>query len=455
MHRPHLRPHPHIPFFRIFYSTTFTVLSLFLAVLLLITPGDHIRQSFTKREIFHIFIVGGLYLLTLLIAVFIYAGRLYATRSALARIPKEVNWSEEQGKVGREIRKGLARSATIAYESRPRDLRDEKAERGVTRTPRLGRTAEGRQSLDTATSFEPAWGIIAHPGWSSPCSPDLPNLHYEPVILELSHLIEAKAVSLAPSDPLSAHEPADLILNPEEAEAPIPDPVAVELLQRPASMSLRDYLSHLAAVGMLDLEPLASDFLTQYEYARYSGQALNEDEFRTLMGIFAEILRGMRPLDAGIVDEVRAEMEEEEEEEVMSSESGDGDDDEAGYGDAESIRTTETVQRTPQPEIYSASASSSAPSSPSTSSPSGTDGTIHTAPSRPAATRNPSSRSRRSALNPSVHQPSLSSLRRVRTDTSGSGYSVRSRAGSVIRLKEARGPLDLPYAILTGDGEEM
>ena len=327
----------------------------------------------------------------------------------------------------------------------------------MTRTPRLGRTAEGRQSLDTATSFEPAWGIIAHPGWSSPCSPDLPNLHYEPVILELSHLIEAKAVSLAPSDPLSAYEPADLILNPEEAEAPIPDPFAVELLQRPASMSLRDYLSHLAAVGMLDLEPLASDFLTRYEYARYSGQALNEDQFRTLMGVFAEILRGMRPLDAGIVDEVRAEMEEEEEEEeeVMSSESGVGDDDEeAGYGDAESIRTTETVQRTPQPEIYSASASSS-PSSPSTSSRSGTDSTIHTAPSRPAATRNPSSRSRRSALNRSVHQPSLSSLRRVRTDTSGSGYSVRSRAGSVIRLKEARGPLDLPYAILTGDGEEM
>ena len=449
MHRLHLRPHPHIPFFRIFYSTTFTVLSLFLAVLLLITPGDHIRQSFTKREIFHNFIVGGLYLLTLLIAVFIYAGRLYATRSALARIPKEVNWSEEQGKVGREIREGLARSEAIAYESRPRNLRDEKAARGVTRKPRLGRTAEGTQSLDTATNFEPAWGVISHPGWSSPSSPDLPNLHYEPVILELSHLIEAKAVSLAPSDPLSSYEP-DLTLNPEEAEAPVPDPVAVELLQRPASMSLRDYLAHLAAVGMLDLEPLASDFLTRYEYARYSGQAINEDEFRNLMGVFAEILRGMRPLDAGILDEVRAEMEEE----VMSSESGDGDD-EVVYGDAESIRTTETVQRTPQPETYAASSSSSSLSAKPTSSRSGSHSTIHTAPSRPAATRNPSNRSRRSTLNRSLHQPSLSSLRRVRTDTSSSGYSARSTAGSVIRLKEATGPLDLPYAILTGDGEEI
>ena len=346
--------------------------------------------------------------------------------------------------MGREIRKGLARSATISYESHPRDLRDEKAARGVKKKARLGRTAEGRQSLDTVTSFEPVWGVISHPGWSSPSSPDLPNLHYEPVILELSHLIEAKAVSLAPSDPLSSYEP-DLNLNQEESEAPIPDPVAVELLQRPASMGLRDYLSHLATFGMLDLEPLTSNFLTRYEHARYSGEELDEGEFRTLMGVFAEILRGMRPLDVSIVDEMRAEMEE-----AMSSES-----DEDGDRDAASINTTETVQRTPQPDAYAASSSSSSSSSSSTGSRSGSQGTIHRAPSRPGTTRNPSSRSRRSAKNRSAHQPSLTSLRRMRTDTSSSGYSARSGVGSVIRLKEARGPLDLPYAIMTGDGQEV
>lgn len=349
------------------------------------------------------------------------------------------------------ISKGLARSATIAYESHPRDLRDEKAARGVRKKPRLGRTAEGRQSQDTVASLEPAWGIISHPGWSSPSSTDLPNLEYEPVIIELSHLIEAKAVSLAPSDPLSSSYDPHPILNAdgeEEAEPPIPDPVAVELLQRPASMGLRDYLSHLAAVGMLDLEPLASDFLTRYEYARYSGQALDEAQFRTLMGIFAEILRGMRALDVGIVDEARAEMDEV----AVSSEGGD---DGPGFQDADSINTTETVQRTPQPDTYSSSTSSTSSSSSSSSSSStGTrSGTIHTAPSRPAAaTRNPSSRSHRSAIH---HQPpSLSSLRRTRTDsTSSSGFSA---AGSVIRLREAGGgPLDLPYAILTRDGEEM
>ena len=344
--------------------------------------------------------------------------------------------------MGREIKKGLGRSATIAYESHPRDLRDEKAARGVRRRSRLGRTAEGRQSVDTATSLEPAWGVISHPGWSSPCSPDLPNLHYEPVILELSGLIEAKAVSLAPSDPLSSYEP-ELSLNQEDAEAPIPDPVAVELLQRPASMTLRDYLSHLATVGMLDAEPLASDFLARYEYARYSGEELDEGAFRALMGVFAEILRGMKPLDVAIVDEMRAEMEE-----AKSSESPNEDED--GYRDADSINTTETVQRTPLPETYSTSSSSF-----SSGSRSGSHGTIHTAPSRPAATRNPSSMSRRSAKKRSVHQPSVGSLRRMRTDTSSGGYSARSGAGSVIRLKEAKGPLDLPYVLITDDGKEI
>ena len=348
--------------------------------------------------------------------------------------------------MGREVRKGLARTFSISYESRPRDMRNEKAERDVEKKkPRLGRMVDGRQSLDTATSIEPSWGIISHPGWSSPSSPDLPNVHYEPVILELSHLIEAKAVSLAPSDPLSSYEPdinLNLNLSQEEAEAPVPDPVAVELLQRPASTGLRDYLSHLASVGMLDLGPLTSDFLFWYERARYSGEELDEGEFRALMGAFAEILRGMRPLDVGIVDEARAEMEEA----AISSDDGSGDD--AGSPDAESVNTTETVQRTPQPETYSASSSSS--SYASTGSRSGSQGTIQTAPSRPVATRNPSSRSRRS-----VHQPSLNSLRQWRTDTSSSGYSAKSGAGSVIRLKEAKGPLDLPYAIVTGDGEDV
>ena len=137
----------------------------------------------------------------------------------------------------------------------------------------------------------------------------------------------------------------------------------------------------------------------------------------------------------------------EEDEAIMSTES-ENSIEVAHRDDAASINTTETVQRTPQPDTYSTSSSSSSSSFLIRTSRSGSQGSVHTAPSRPAAIRNPSSRSRTTKASV-VHQSSLGSLRRLRTDASSSGYSARSTAGSVIRLKEAREPLDLPYAFVT------
>ncbi len=343
------------------------------------------------------------------------------------------------GKVGRVVQAGLERSAVIAYEARPRDLRDEKDRRGIEKKYRVGRTALGRQSQDTMRSLEPVWGKIEHPGWSSPSSVDLPNLHYEPVILELSNLIEAKAVSVAPVDLL--YEPD---LNAEGGEIPMPDPVAVELLQRPATMGLQDYISHLSSLGMIVPLSLGTDFLSLYERARFSGEPLHETDFRSLMAIFAEILRNMKPLDTTIVDDLRSELED-----VMSSSSG------TSISDKASFATNDTVQRTPQPEAWytprpDAYTSSSSSAS---SSRSGSQGTVHTAPSRPGARRNASNMSQatRASQRRGVKTPSLASLRRLRSGTSSSGYSGRSAAGSVIRLADARSPLDLPYAFVPGD----
>ena len=346
---------------------------------------------------------------------------------------------EVGGKVGREVQSGLERSAVIAYEAHPRDLRDEKAGRGIEERTRLGRSATGRQSQDSAQSFEPAWGVISHPGWSSPSSPDLPNLHYEPVILELSNLIEAKAVSLAPPDPFFDPE-----TNLEEEEAPLPDPLAVELLQRPATMGLRDYISHLSALGMIAPISLGTDFLSLYERARFSGEDLNETDFRTLMAIFAEILRNMKLVDTSIVDELHAEFEAEMSSPSTSSTSS----------DKVSFATNDTVQRTPQPDTYHSASSSASTSS------KGSQGTTHTAPSRPGATRNISnlsnmSRATRASQRRGVQTPSMTSMGRMRSGTESSGYSARSRAGSVIRLAEARGPLDLPYTIHTSSTEGL
>ena len=360
---------------------------------------------------------------------------MYKTRTNLAGIPKDR--VEVGGKVGREIQEALERSALIAYEAHPRNLRDEKAGRGIEKRTRLGRSATGRQSQDSAQTFVPAWGVISHPGWSSPSSPDLPNLHYEPVILELSNLIEAKAVSLAPPDPLYDPETAF-----EEGEAPLPDPLVVELLQRPAAMCLRDYISHLSTLSMITPLSLGTDFLSLYERARFSGEELNETDFRTLMALFAEILRNMKPLDAAIVDELHAEYE-------------DGISTSSASSDKASFATNDTVQRTPQPDTYYSASSSASTSS------KGSKGTTHTTHSRPGAARNISgfsniSRSTRAGQRRGVRTPSLASIRRMRSGTSSSGYSARSSAaGSVIRLAEAAGPLDLPYTIQTSSAEGL
>lgn len=365
---------------------------------------------------------------------------MYKTRSALAGIPRDWRGTEGKGvgmnlgKVGRVIQNGLNNSAWIAFEARPRDLSAEKSRRGVGRKHRFGRQAMGQQEREC---MQPAWGTISHPGWSSPSSPDLPNLHYEPVILELPHLIEAKAVSLAPPDHLCSPE-----LTSEASEPPLPDPLVVELLQRPASMGLRDYIAHLTTLNVITPPELGTEFLTIYEQVRFSGKELYEIQFRGLMSVFAEILRNMAPLASSIVETLHAEIEEEA---TTSQDSADG----------QSFATNETVEHTTMPEEWVSArpdvwTSSSSDGSEGARS---EDGTVHTAPSRPSARRNDSafSKATRASQRRGVHTPSIGSLRRMRSGTTSSGYSGISAAGSVIRLAEARAPLDLPYEYVSVD----
>ncbi|KAL6717591.1 hypothetical protein ACLMJK_005506 [Lecanora helva] len=460
------KKHPHIPFFRIFYSTTFTLLTLFLAAAVLISPGEQIYQSFHKDRIYHIFIIAGFYILTGIISLLIYGGRLYATRSALASIPRE--WIGEEGKgagihlgrVGKVVQSGLERSAWVAYQSKPRDLKADGQRSDRPDHPPTRITAQKKPG-DLRNTITPSWGTISHPGWSSPSSSDLPNLHYEPVILELPHLIEAKAVSLAPPDPLfqippNNHPETDEIEPlPQPSDPPPPDLLIVSLLQRPASTDLRTYILHLTSLSMLTPPTLGAEFLTIYEQARFSGEELNEIEFRGLMSVFAEILRNMKPLPNDFVENLRAEAEAEAEAEddALSVAAGDGavDDDEAA-----SVATNSTVAHTPQPpqsepfftprpDMYT---SSSSPSSSTTSSrPNASRDTIHTAPSRPSvAGRNDStiSRATRASVKKAMRKPSMPSLKPVR-----SRASVVSSAGSVIRLRDARTELELPFEFVT------
>lgn len=148
---------------------------------------------------------------------------------------------------------------------------------------------------------DPVWGPIAHAGWSPPTSPDLPNLHYAPVIAELPHLIEAKAVAISGATPGS-----------------------LALLPRPAHAGLREYILVLLELKVLDAGVPWREFVGGYEEARFSGRAVSEEEFRGLMGLFAEVLRGVRPLGGGPpAEESESESEMEEEDEDDYDEGGD------------------------------------------------------------------------------------------------------------------------------------
>ncbi|KAI9838278.1 MAG: hypothetical protein M1819_005546 [Sarea resinae] len=395
-----------IPLFRIFYSTSFTILLLILIVLLIVTPGDTIHQALSNDQIYYVFIIAAVYFVTVVLAVLIYASRLYTNRSVLAAIPKA--WVPiEKEDVGHSVRRmiaeGLSRSALVAWDARPRDLSAE------------GFPEEYHQSAPSISSgvrrpsftdqrhhhhhyhhghlyregtairiprLSPVWGPISHPGWSSPSSPDLPNLHYNTVIYELPHLIEAKAVSLAPLDPTLPPPPPDGPPTP-------PDPRAVALLQRPATMSLRDYLAYLTNLDLIDPPELAADFLAAYERARFSSKPSTEEQFRDLMHIFAEILRRMTTLDPAVLNDYVFEEEryfgEEEFDSTFpdnSTERGrdrDGDVYEDGAASIPSQTASTTQLHLPLPYSYRTRSRSSSPlSEHSTTS---TTGTIRTAPS--------------------------------------------------------------------------
>jgi hypothetical protein len=315
-----------IPLFRIWYSTTYTTLLIVLLLLLCVSPGDIIYQTIKTHEIQKLFVIGGVYVLTALIVLLIYSTRIYTNRTVLAAMPKPY-LPVEEGEVGKAVRrmivKHLRRSAIVAWDSRPRNLRDEVGVADeLDDEPTHGQPGAGEREKERAktlkkrgshhipeavilpvSSKSPPWGHVSHSGWASPTSPDLPDLQYSSVLCELPNLIEAKAVSLAPPDPALE----DMALRIPDNTPVLPDAQIVALLQRPRAMGLREYLARLADFGLLNPPSLGASFLAQYEHARFSTECLSEHEFRDVMDVFAAILDGMTDLDPAVIEEARAQ----------------------------------------------------------------------------------------------------------------------------------------------------
>jgi len=439
--------------FRIFYRVFFALIFLCTVAVLIITPADAIQQALRNRQPYNVFVIAGTYFITFVLAALIWSTRWWTNKQALKAIPKSYI-PVEKGDVNKKVRKmivaGLNRSAVIAWDARPRlqnesdtvvsaphnrdsfalaikedDSRDQPKAKKEKKKKKKSRSEKSNHVV-TIPPEKPVWGDISHDGWSSPTSHDLPNLQYVTVILELPHLIEARAVSLAPPDPDMPTDPPTL------------DVRAASFLQRPASMGLRDYMGHLTSIGVVTSSELATDFLAAYEYARFSGRALSENEFRELMKQFAELLREMKTLAPSVLEQL--EMEDDESD--IDRESA-------------SAYTSQSHRSASNASLRSMDSRAS-------------QGTVQTAPSREIATEQTPTRGYKFSTAPATpvtprsripnpsRSPSSNLFSRSRQayagSTGSSASSLRSTSqGSVIRLSRKDEGNHLPYALTMHD----
>ncbi|KAF1930160.1 uncharacterized protein M421DRAFT_91329 [Didymella exigua CBS 183.55] len=458
-----------IPLFRIWYSTTYTTLLIITLLLLCVSPGDIIYQTIKTEEIPKLFVIGGVYVLTALIVILIYSTRIYTNRSVLQAIPKPYVPVEE-GEVGKMVRrmivKQLRRSAIVAWDSRPRDIRGEvdagedsneeleEARPGISEKEREKDKAKKHKSghevpdatILPVSAKSPPWGHVSHPGWASPASPDLPNLQYWSIICELPNLIEAKAVSLAPPDP---NVETGSIQSPLETPL-LPDARIVVLLQRPRAMGLRSYLARLSELGLLNPPSLGPAFLAQYERARFSTACLLESQFEDIMSIFADILNGMTELDPDVIEDLRAQSLYSDSRSLAPTQSSSSRSISGSSSSSHSISLPypRMPQLAHQPSLSSLSSNFSSSSGASPHSPQ----TLRTAPSRQAqrssgiydTSRTPSAVSFRTMSDRGsvvVREP----WRSPGTNLSNSSTSSLGSGRSVIRLHPNPSEGELPY----------
>lgn len=279
--------------FRVVYGSIYLLLYVVLLGLLLITPADAIERSLRNGQHYNVWLLIFAYVATILVVCFIYFVRLYVNRTDLAAIPKAwipIEAGDVKKRVHAMIATGLDRSAAISYEARPRE------ERNLVPDP-----VEVHDLGISRPLQEAIWRGIEHCGWAPPTSPDLPNLNYSTVLSELPHLIEGKALTLAPrlgQDELHPDDTPDD--DDDDGNAPVIDPEAVSLLQRTPGLSLRGYIDLLQSLGVLPPAGANDDtvaFLQQYEHARFSKRPVSDAQFRELMHLFAAVLRAMQPLN--------------------------------------------------------------------------------------------------------------------------------------------------------------
>ncbi|KAK9458031.1 hypothetical protein V1511DRAFT_508122 [Dipodascopsis uninucleata] len=214
---------------RFLYRCSLFFLVFFTTGFLIVTPADLISQALLNKQRYNIIIVAATYFGVGAAALVIYLNRLYEIRVTLADIPKRYVPGDH------DVPKSCA--SVIASE--------------------LIRCQMIQNELQPDSN-------VTHAGMPRPKHSefDFPQVPYIVVLTECAKLLEQKIRILHSS------------------------------FQRRPGMPFRDYMNLVEEQVVIDKES-CQRFIDGYEYARFSGAAISEDQFRELIASFTLLIRNI------------------------------------------------------------------------------------------------------------------------------------------------------------------
>lgn len=283
--------------------------------------------------------------------------------------------------MGKMIQGFMQRSAEIEWEAKPRS-RTLDQEEEQTQLHQQDKESFSHRSPNPASAHRHHIRVT-HPGYSPPSDPNLPNVPYWPVLLELPHLVEAHAIAALPQPP---------------------PPTLLSMLQRSPSTGAPEYIAQLASLNVVPAEAGAL-FVERYERARWSGIPLTREEFEDLMERFADLLGEVRPLFRVPAQVLEGRYSPTASDKLSMTST---DDDAVPEEEVGRYDKSEEGDRERIPTIKTASFESSSPLPLSTGSEDEvkSEGTLQTAPSRHSKSRFSSLSRRQSTMNAATnHSP--------------------------------------------------
>lgn len=220
----------------LFYKFSLVFFVIVFIGLVVITPVDTILQSQSSGQFWNVIITVVAYCLTVVIAIVLYILRLIKTRKSLADIPRRYiprSDDVDQGS-SKLIESELSRCERIVDNTKPSAVN----------------------------------ANISHAGFLPPeFVSDAFDGPYDEVIEAMTAFLSRKAKSL--------HQSFD----------------------RPRGMAIREYLILLQTYGIFDDNDydLIQEFVRMYEYARFSGRPLHQNQFSAYIEVTFKVLFAMKP----------------------------------------------------------------------------------------------------------------------------------------------------------------